>query len=371
MAITSNLFINQKGSTTALKQPREIGYYSRNQNEEYLIQQQTQLKYYYLPNSDLERNLDLSSGLKKFKNCESTFQDPNTIHGLLKSIQHTEQHKGKKVKGDIIANTTTITKLILSAFDNTNINPIDMIVVSFDGQLFIKERQQTVSSTVDANKYTNYKFKALSTISQPLPLESREVLEKRHRKLCNNGDKYVSVTKTGVGKVKLILSTDIDCIFDFKEESKDNLKHYTQLVCNPTVNTISESHKFENGMFRIWLKCFLAGIPRIICGFKDDSYVLKTVEEFATNEIPVLLKENNPEVGSKCLDAIKWYGLFTEWLLKIIPHSDTKEIKPFKLILADNHLKLHEIETNDSEFENYVQGEGILSSEFKEWRNSL
>lgn len=374
MAITANLFINQKGSTIALKQPKEIGYYSRTQTGEYLIQRDTQLKYYYLPNSDLEKSLDLTGGFKKFKNCESSFKDVKTIHGLLKTIQHIEEHKGKKkVKADIIASTESITKLVLAAFDNTNINPIDFRVVSYDGQLFIKENylNTTPKENIDINKYSNYKYKSLSTLSQPIQFESREVLEKRSKKLCNNGDKYVSVAKAGVGNVKLIISTDIDCIFDFKEEGKDNLKHYTHLVCNPIVNTSTDSHRFENGIFRIWLKCFLAGIPRIICGFKDENYVLKTVEEYSTPEFPVLLKENNPDVGNKCLDAIKWYGLFTEWLLKIIPRENSKEIRPFKLIVADNHLKLHEIEESDPEYKETIEGDVVLSSEFKEWRNSF
>ena len=373
MAITASLFINEKSSTTALKQPKEIGYYSRNQSGEFLIQQQSQLKYYYLPNSDLDKHLELAGGYKKFKNCESSFPDVHTLHGLLKSIQNNEQRKNKMIKSDIIASTETITKLILSSFDNININPIDMIVVSYNGQIFIKQQKsQTENLVVDINRYTSYKYKSLSTLAQPLSLESREILEKRNKKLCNNGDKFISVTKTGVGKVRLILSTDIDCIFDFKDEGKDNLKHYTQLVLNPTVNTVSESHKFENGMFRIWLKCFLAGIPRIICGFKDDSNILRTVEEFTTSEIPILLKQNNPEVGTKCVNAIKWYGLFTDWLLKMIPHDATiKEIKPFRLTLADNHLKLHEIESTDPEYQQIVEGDAVLSTEFKKWRESL
>lgn len=373
MAISASLFINEKSSTTALKQPKEIGYYSRNQDGEFLIQQQSQLKYYYLPNTDLDKNLELSSGFKKFKNCESKFEDAHTLKGLLQSIQNNEQRKQKKVKADILASTETITKLILSAFDNTNINPIDMVVVSYDGQIFIKQQKpQNENTTVDLNRYTTYKYKSLSTLSQPLSLESREILEKRNKKLCNNGDKFISMTKTGVGKVKLILSTDIDCIFDFKDEGKDNLKHYAQLVLNPTVNTVSESHKFENGMFRIWLKCFLAGIPRIICGFKNDDNILKTVEEFSTSEIPVLLKENNPEVGTKCVNAIKWYGLFTDWLLKMIPHdASTKDIRPFRLTLADNHLKLNEMESGDPEYQQIVEGDTILSTDFKQWRSSI
>lgn len=179
--------------------------------------------------------------------------------------------------------------------------------------------------------------------------------------------------RTGVGNCKLILGAEVDCIFDFKENGRDNLKHYAELKCTQQVTNISDTHKFERKLFRTWLQCFLVGIPRIIYGFKDDHYVLKTVEEFSTEEVPVLLKNNNPQVGSACLEAIKWYGLLTEWLLKMIPRDEDphSQIRAFKLVFENNHLRLSEIEESDEEYSGLIDGEHILTNGFKEWRKSL
>ncbi|CCF60354.1 hypothetical protein KAFR_0J02900 [Kazachstania africana CBS 2517] len=377
MTITSNLFVNQKGSTTSLKQPKEIGYYSRTQNNEFLVSNDINLKYYYLPDAALDNNLDLSSGVKKFKDVESGFDDPHSLHGLLEVMKSHESSKSKKLKVDIVSTRSVITKLISAAFDNVNINPINMRIVSFDDQLFIKElpvaksKGTSDSSGITVDQYSKFKFHSLATISQPLALVSRETLEKRTKKISNNGDQFVSAVRTGVGSSKLLLGSEIDCIFDFKTDGKDNLKHYTKLACTSTINSSSETLKFENNIFRTWLSCFVVGIQRVIYGFKDKNSILKTVEEFATDEIPVILKQNNSKVSAKCLDAIKWYGLFTEWLLKMIPRDDTKSVRPFKLILENNHLKLIEIEQNDSEYNGLVEGEAILSNTFREWRNSF
>lgn len=53
MGVSANLFVKQRGSTTALKQPKEIGFYSRTKDEEYLISDDTNLNYYYLPDAEL------------------------------------------------------------------------------------------------------------------------------------------------------------------------------------------------------------------------------------------------------------------------------------------------------------------------------
>ena len=74
-----------------------------------------------------------------------------------------------------------------------------------------------------------------------------------------------------------------------------------------------------------------------------------------------------------CVDAIKWYGAFTEWLLTSIPRpeDDIDTIKAYKLIFENNHLKLTEIESDDEEYKQLVEGEEILSNSFKQWRKDL
>ena len=416
MVITANLFINQRASTTALKQPKEIGYYSRTSKGEYLAGNDVNLKYYYLPDSDVDRSLELTAGLRKFRDYEAEFPagSTGTLKGLLETIQlYEERRGGKRVHADIVASVKTLVKLILTAYYTAR--AVEFRIVAFDGQLFIREycspsgittatatTATTATNTVggntgastsksqkgaaiseeqtrsqrqrlfpDVNKYTVYKFKALATLSKPVQLVSRETLDKRPKKSCNNGDKYVSVVKTGVGNVKLVLDSTVDCIFDFKEDGKDNLTHYAYLFLSPWITSTADTRKFEQQIFKVWLECFLSGVPKVIVGYRNDAHTLRAVEEFQTSEIPILLKSNSGEFGPRCLDAIKWYGLFTEWLLKIIPRDDPKVVRPFKLRFQDNHLKLSEVVGTDPEYFGLVNGEDILTDAFKTWRLSL
>lgn len=371
MAISASLFINQKSTTTALKQPKEVAYYSRNQQGDIFPFDDGKLKYYYLPDNDINKDIDLNSGFKKFKNCQQTFKDIATLEPILETIIQYETLKGKPLKCDIVAYSETIVKLICSSFENSKINPIDMRLIAYKGQLYIKDMtsQRDSKKQMTAQDYIPYKFETIATLTQPLPYIQRDTLEKRHRKISNNGDNFFSLVKTGISKAKFLLCGDINCIYDFKQDGKDNLKHYTKLCVSPIVSNLNDSHKFETLIFKTWLRCFLMGIPKIIYGFYDNNNILKTVEEFTTEQIPILFKEHNPDLATKCTNAIKWYGLFSEWLLKIVPHEEESNIiKPFKLILENNHLKLVEIESNDPEYEGIVEGESILSERYKAWK---
>lgn len=372
MAVTASLFINQKGTTTALKQPKEIAYYSRNQQGEIFPFDDGKLKYYYLPNNDIEKNIDLISGYKKFKNCQYQFKDAASLEPMLETLVQYEHSKDKAVKCDIIAHAESIAKLISASFENTNINPIDMRLISYKGQLYIKDMTvaKHLKKQIEVKEYIPYKFETMSTLTQPLAYVERETIEKRHRKISNDGDKFCTLIRTGVANARILTSGEISCVYDFKQDNKDNLRHYTKINVSSVVSNLNDSHKFETTMFKDWLRCFLIGVPKVIYGFYDDKHVLKTVEEFSTEEIPLLFKEHNSELALRCTNVIKWYGLMAEWLMKIVPRDENSEsIKPFKLILEDNHLKLIEIESQDPEYDGLVNGENILSNKYRLWKS--
>ena len=176
MGVSANLFVKQRGSTTALKQPKEIGFYSRTKDEEYLISDDTNLNYYYLPDAELDRKLDLSSGFQKFKDYYKDFEDRCSLRGLLETIESSERHKGKKINADIITFRGIARKLISCAFDSPSFNTVDLRIVSFNGQLFIKEVPEAVNAAKassateagrninqDLNVFTGYKFCLLYT----------------------------------------------------------------------------------------------------------------------------------------------------------------------------------------------------------------
>uniref|UniRef100_A0A7S0TWQ6 Decapping nuclease n=1 Tax=Hemiselmis andersenii TaxID=464988 RepID=A0A7S0TWQ6_HEMAN len=59
-------------------------------------------------------------------------------------------------------------------------------------------------------------------------------------------------------------------------------------------------------MLKFWIQSFLAGVPTVVVGFRDDQGVLKKVQQFKTLELPRAVRANrdawDPNV---CLDLTK------------------------------------------------------------------
>lgn len=109
---------------------------------------------------------------------------------------------------------------------------------------------------------------------------------------------------------------------------------------------------------------------------------LKTVEEFKTEEVPLILKNspiqrhsNNPKVRKiNCVDSLKWFGAVLEWLMDVVPKDDASDLDAqlrniFRL--SYNGALLSFTELSDEERDRIVADEPVVTKEFVEWRKQL
>ncbi|AEY97946.1 FAFR262Cp [Eremothecium gossypii FDAG1] len=344
--------------------PEELGYYSTNVSGELKVMDDSNLSYYYLPDADIEKHIDLSAGARKFQDEQAEAEDDTgSLHGLLQTLMEYERRKSKKVNADIIAFRGQVKRLIHCAFGG-HATDVDMYVMSFDGQLFIRAARKKLEFPTSPREswaylayYSGYKFERMALLDRPVAETPREVLESRGKQVVRNGPQYRTVMRTGVGEHKLVLGAEIDGIIDFREPTGDNLKHYVELkVCQKNRN-------FSEKLFSSWLQCFLVGINRVIIGFRDEKFVLKSVEEFSTSEIPHLLK--GTEYSNVCVDAIEWYGALTKWLCEL-PRGPEDDFKLYRLSCSHGALRLRQLHDED-----LANGDDIIPGWFREWRRSL
>lgn len=381
MPVISRLPFSRNEIAQNIVNPIEIACYSRTSNDEIIVDSDHNLRYYYFPDSLLDNQLSLSAGRGNFKDSRSIIKDVCSMDGLLKSIKDIEMKKGSRLKVNIITFRGIFRKLISAAFENNRYqDPFDLRVVLFDDQIFIKEiakRDRYEQGTIDLSTFSGYKFETLVTTNKPINMCTRGEIESRHLETVGNGDEFVTVVGTGIGSHRLILGAEVDAIFDYKdiESRKKNISHYCELKCSKDINTEREAHNFSNKLFRTWLQCFLIGIPRIIYGFRDENFKLVSIEEYSLENIVPMLQQYNPQVAKNCSKAIGWYSKIVDWLLTIQNRYSQKvsrdTIVPFKLTCKDQELQMIDILPDDSEYEEIVNNEMILSNEFKEWRKSL
>ncbi|CAK9435849.1 uncharacterized protein LODBEIA_P05050 [Lodderomyces beijingensis] len=400
--MSKSLPLSSRAKTTTLKKPKELFTYTRDINGEHHYnanQSHDGLAYYYLPDTAVDRRIDLQSGFKDFKKIPLE-QDLADFKPLLDGIIKYETETGTKVTGDIVTFRGIMTKILSLPYNSDD--SFDLVIVPFDGQLFInsdyeielnrrkeqetRQRQTTTEEKYEYIKkceYSGYKFETIATLPDTWANTSRKTIESRHKKPVNNYEQYLSVIKTGIGPHHIVLAGEVDCCWDYTPDKPSQiLQHYVELKTSRVLETSFQVQNFEKKLFKTWCQCFLLGITKVAYGFRDDSFILRNVELYNTEEIPVLIKENpmnsqdarpggsknkNPVIN--CTQALKWYGAVVEWLNHCIDKSDESRSWLLKYDAIARTFTL--TQASEAKNDTLRSGQGkasVISEEFRKWR---
>ncbi|ANZ74845.1 BA75_00788T0 [Komagataella pastoris] len=357
-----------------LRQPKQIAYFSRDLNYK-VHPDRSNLSYYYLPDGDIDNNIDLSVGSKHFLLGDSV--ELSKLDPILLALKGIEKESGAKTKDRIITWRGIMRKLLTLPYDSEEDFVLD--VVSFDGQLFIqfnvpylKSKDVQKQGDTEFHKklqFSGYKFEKMATLPKPWPECTRKEIDNRAKSKCNNIEQYGAIVRTGISRIKILIGGEVDCTADFYDEN-DPLSRYIELKTTRTINQYKDMVTFEKKLFRTWAQCFLLGIPRIIYGFRDDNCILRTVEEFSTNDVPLMVKNNplneQPKKENCYMSSINFYGAVVEWL-----NESVKDDQVWKLSYSKRnkqYLVLKEV-TDENEKQQIV--ESAIPAWFKEWRSEL
>lgn len=375
--------LSSRAKTTALKQPKELFSYARDINGEFEYDSDkaaTKLCHYYFPDADIDKGIDLGAGFKDFKKIPEE-ENLGDFESLLKSIIIHEKKTGEKVSADIVTFRGLMTKLLALPYNMKD--PIDFHATVYDGQIFIKndeevELKRRQAEPQDPSKkdyiqrceYSGYKFEAVTTLSKPWSESTRLDIEKRNTATVNNYEQFISVVRTGIGKVKLLLAGEVDCLWDYRplDPKQDVLPHYMELKTSRAIETPGNVVTFERKLFKTWAQSFLIGIRKVVYGFRDDNLILRCVEVYQTEEIPILLKKNDIGDPSKkivCMNALKWYGAVVEWLTEVIP-KDNRGAYRISYDPGSRSFSVSELIGDDK-----AKVQGMISDEFVNWRAEL
>lgn len=387
--MNKTLPLSARAETTALKRPQELFSFSRTsdglwQTDDHVAKDQA-LSYYYFPDSYVDRQFDLLGGYQNFQRIPDA-QNVAHFPSFLEAIQKHEQASMKKVKTDIITFRGIMTLLLTIPY-NLN-DDVHLYLIGYDGQIFIKDddaAKLTRRAAEDAKRketpdlerhmnlceYGGYKFETLTTLAQPWAQSLRSSIEKRNKKVVSNYEQYISVVRSGIGKVKTLLAGEVDCVWDYvPQDGEDILPHYVELKTAKAVQAVPQAVNFEKKLFKTWAQCFLLGIKRIVYGFRDDKYILRNVEVYNTEEIPVMLSSN--ELPRKeplvCMQALKWYGAVLDWIVANVDAHD--ESKAYKLDY-DSGSRTFMLSECVGDENRVLRNGGILTEEFKAWRESI
>ncbi|KAJ2337597.1 decapping endonuclease targeting mRNA [Coemansia sp. RSA 2681] len=146
--------------------------------------------------------------------------------------------------------------------------------------------------------YSGYKFETLCVLDQPSQQLKRDGLldSALHSRLSSTVDtnrEYCSVFKTRLGSHSILSGAEVDCIDQEKPGSAPN-RSYRELKTSGVLDNPRKVESFErHKLLKFWAQSFIAGIPTVTVGFRDNSGMLHQVEDFRTQDMPRLVKHNN------------------------------------------------------------------------------
>ncbi|KAK6349689.1 decapping endonuclease targeting mRNA [Orbilia brochopaga] len=353
------------GKSAMIKRPREITYFSYDDNHE-LRHDDSSLRYYYTP----DLHTDLSGGYNSFIKHDDSVDEH--LDSLLEAIIELEKKENKCVTEGVhfVTWRGMVTKLMTVPYMEDG---FEMNAVFHNGTIYIEENNQYKQATRGFQdergarmSYWGYKFETLSTLSKPWAEASREEIENRDKEVVNNKAQYCSIVKTGFGSCSLIIAGEVDAIWDCKPMNTSNPINYVELKTSRAIQSQSQQFNFEKKLQRFWAQSFLLGVPKLIIGFRTDNGILTSVDIRDTQSIPSKMKKVHMAqgLGPPPWDgnvAINFTTAFLEWLKSVLAGQSGLWRIRYK-------QRGREIEVFQVQESGYA---GVLTDRFLAWRTEL
>ncbi|CAO2819414.1 unnamed protein product [Amaranthus hypochondriacus] len=141
---------------------------------------------------------------------------------------------------------------------------------------------------------------------------------------------YCAVIKTKLGAHRILMGAEMDCC----DSTDDGRRFYVELKTSRELDYHTEERYEREKLLKFWIQSFLAGVPYIVVGFRDDSGRLVRTERMRTKEINQRVKMKNYWQGGVCLafadEVLCWlYGTVKEgedYLLQFAPPFNRLEL---------------------------------------------
>lgn len=287
------------GNFPYFRQPTEIGSLSLDIKRNF-HNDRSMLKHYVPPNDIHKVRFDLTKGYHNFIEKDETFKE--YINDILKWINCNrdkfllEEEKKKSVEEknqirnlhtDFVCWRGLLTKLLCTPFENREGWLI--AVTLYQGTHYMcefdtesrKRQKQEMSERQKEMAYWGWKFEQYVTADKPdgLPKTDEPV---------NNCEAFCTVVRSRLEKHSLLFSGEVDAIdLHAKEPCK-----YVEFKTTRQLDSYRQERNFiKFKLIKWWAQSFLVGIPTIICGYRDDGGVVRSLEKMETLKIPQRAKD--------------------------------------------------------------------------------
>ena len=135
--------------------------------------------------------------------------------------------------------------------------------------------------------------------------ESKDTLESRAKDPVNTWREFGVVFRSKLGGHRLIFGAEVDGLDEDGES-------YVELKTGRILKDPAQYATFyQQKLMTFWAQSFLAGIPKILIGFRSDRGIVKSIEYIDVNEIPRITRGK----VTWCPETMLSFGItFLDWL---------------------------------------------------------
>jgi len=122
----------------------------------------------------------------------------------------------------------------------------------------------------------------------------------------NANEEFCAILRLKLADTVIFMAAECDC-----EEVTHGERRYVELKTSKLIREQRDRTSFEkHKLLKFWLQSFLAGVPKIVVGFRDDRGVVHEVQTIETLSIPRMVRAQGHWDPSVCLNfgqqALEW-----------------------------------------------------------------
>ena len=146
-------------------------------------------------------------------------------------------------------------------------------------------------------------------------------------KVINNCEAFCSVVRARLNKHSLLFGAEVDCC-SLKNGKVIPSESYVELKTSRIMDSPRLYRNFANfKLLKYWAQSYLAGVPTIVCGLRDDNGIVRKIETFDTLEIPKIARKDDAKWNpSVCLN---FCDEFLAWVKSIVVEDDRHVVYSF------------------------------------------
>lgn len=314
---TNNRNGNDPPVTPYFTKPIEIAHFSIDNQGNYLSDKSQLKKYLFDPNLLAPNYRSLSHNIHSYIPKPSSSLAEPQLDDLLATI---EKCQISLENVNIITWRGILTKILCSPFDSGSEWTLHGIYRN--GIIYLGEKkkpEETISNSSNSNfnlsnkiiaSYGGFRFESLTMIPVDTPLDQIPSISDRYLAPVNAIGYFGIVYKACLGEHSLLLSAEMDGL---DQDSKDYIELKTQRIIS---NDKERFFFIQDKLFKFWIQSYLAHVPKLLIGWRDEKFDLIQLEEISVFSIPEIVIGNGYAWNGD--GAIIFGEKFFDWLKKIV-----------------------------------------------------